>query len=91
MLNLVDDVLPLSEFRADATNLISKARKNHRPILLTQRGKTSAVVVGIEEYQEMLETLEYLRKNNDAEQDILAGNGLTHGEAKKAIYARAKR
>lgn len=51
----------------------------------------SAVVVGIEEYQEMLETLEYLRKNNDAEQDIEAGNGLTHGEARKAIYARIKR
>jgi len=91
MLNLVDDVRPVSEFRANAMSLISQARKNHRPIILTQHGKTSAVVVGIEEYQEMLETLEYLRKNNEAEQDIDAGKGVAHGEARKAIYARAKR
>lgn len=91
MLNLVDDVRPVSEFRANATTLISQARKNHRPILLTQHGKTSAVVVGIEEYQEMLETIEYLRKNNDAEQEIEAGKGVSHHEARKAIYARIKR
>jgi len=91
MLNLVDDVLPVSEFRANATSLISQARKTHRPIVLTQHGKTSAVVVGIEEYQEMLETLEYLRKNNEAEQEIAAGKGISHSEAKKAIIARTKR
>jgi len=90
-LNLVDDVRPVSEFRANATSLISQARKNRRPIVLTQHGKTSAVVVGIEEYQEMLETLEYLRKNYEAEQDIDAGKGVSHTDAKKTILSRAKR
>jgi len=90
MLNLVEDVWPVSGFRANTTALISQARKNHRPIVLTQNGKPSAVVIGIEEYQEMLETLDYLQKNSDAEQDIDAGKGVPHGEAKKAILARVK-
>lgn len=91
MLNLVDDVRPVSEFRANATSLISQARKSRQPIILTQHGKTSAVIVGIEEYQEMLETIDYLRKNNEAEQDIDAGRGVSHGDAKKMILARTKR
>ncbi len=30
------------------------------------------------------------RKSIDADLDILAGNGITHNDAKKAIYARIK-
>lgn len=72
-------------------SMISRTRENHRAIVLTQHGKSAAVVIGVEEYQEMLETIEYLRANNDAEQSIVAGQSLSHAEAKKTILARIRR
>lgn len=88
MIDLTQDICPISDFRANAMSMISRARENRHPIVLTQHGKSAAVVLGVEDYQEMLETIEYLKANDEAEQSINSGKGLNHSEAKKAILAR---
>src|SRR5262249_47739697 len=57
-LNLEEDIRPLSEFRADAAAMIQKIRETGRALVLTQRGHSSAVVLAIREYQQLLDELE---------------------------------
>ncbi|HEX3526660.1 MAG TPA: type II toxin-antitoxin system Phd/YefM family antitoxin [Thermoanaerobaculia bacterium] len=87
-LNLEEDIRPLSEFRADAAALIQKIRETGRALVLTQRGHSSAVVLAIREYQQLLEELELLRDLQTAARQIEDGLGVPQEEAKRQALAR---
>ena len=55
------DIKPVSEFRANAAELIDQLRVNRRPLVLTQRGHSAAVLLDVEDFEEMVEELELLR------------------------------
>ncbi len=58
---LTSDIKPVSEFRANAAELIERIRSTRRPLVLTQRGHSAAVVLGVEEYENLLEEVELVR------------------------------
>src|SRR5262249_51510649 len=82
-LNLEEDIRPLSEFRADAAAMIQKIRETGRALVLTQRGHSSAVVLAIREYQQLLDELELLRDLQTAARQIEDGLGVPQEEARK--------
>ena len=56
-----EDILPLSEFRANLAGYITQTRETGRPIIVTQNGRTAGVFVNAstwDEIQEMLEKME---------------------------------
>lgn len=89
-LRLDRDITPVSEFRADAAELIEQVRANRRPLVLTQRGQSAAVVLDVEEYEQMLEELELLRDIRIAEHEIDAGEGVSNRAAKAELRCRFK-
>lgn len=62
-----EDIRSLSEFRANAAAFIKKVQETKRAIVLTLRGRGCAVLLGISEYQELLDELDELRRGRDAE------------------------
>lgn len=84
-IRLDQDIKPLSEFRANVTSFIDEMKRNKRPLVITQHGKSSAVMLGVAEYEEMLEKLELLSDIQVAENQLRAGDGLTHESAKAQI------
>ena len=90
-INLIEDLCPLSEFRADTAAFITKMRANQRPLALTQHGKCTAVVVSSESYQAMVEQLSLLEDISMGESDILAGRVISHEDLKKKVMARFKK
>lgn len=72
-IQLNKDVTPLSEFRANVSATIEKARKTKRPILITQNGKGSAVLLGINEYEALIDKMELMEEIRLAEEDVKAG------------------
>ena len=89
-LNLEEDIRPLSEFRADAAGLLAGIRRSKRPLVLTQRGHTSAVVLDVSEYQRLVDELELLRDIRTAVRQLEAGEGVAHGEARRRALARLR-
>lgn len=89
--NLASDIKPVSEFRAKAAELIEQIRNTRRPLVLTQRGHSAAVVLDVEEYESLLEELELLRDIRVAEKEIRTGKGVSNREAKAQIRARVAR
>jgi prevent-host-death family protein len=57
---LAEDITPVTDFRTNAAELIQKIKKTRRPLILTQRGRSAAVVEDIREYENRLERLELL-------------------------------
>jgi prevent-host-death family protein len=87
-INISKDIYPLSEFRANAAALIDQVRKTKRPMVLTQNGKSSAVVLDVDEYESLLDKLELLQEVELAENQLQAGMRIQHDEAQKIIKKR---
>jgi len=90
-LSLAEDIKPLSEFRAHATAFIQQVHNTKRPIVITQHGKSSAILVDVTEYENLLETLNVLQDIRMAEQDIKQGRVVSHSKAKKEVLDALQR
>lgn len=91
MINVTEDLCPVSDFRADTAAIITRVRSNKRPLVLTQHGKCAAVVISSEIYQAMIEKLDLLEDIASGEADVAAGQVVPHAELKKRIMARFSR
>jgi len=90
-INLSEDIQPLSEFRANAAAMLRRVRESRRPLVLTQRGHSTAVVLDVRHYEHLLEELELLRDVHRAERQITAGEGIPHEEAREQVRERLTR
>ena len=85
---LTTDVKPVSEFRANAAGLIEQVRTSRRPLVLTQRGHSAAVVLDVSEYERMVEEIELLSDVRTAMQQLEAGDGVSNRDAKAELRRR---
>ena len=86
--NLSEDVQPVSEFRANAAKFVQQVRETRRPLVLTQHGKSAAVLLDVDEYERMVGTIELLRDVQEAERQIDAGQVVDHDEAMAALLEK---
>lgn len=86
-----EDIRPLSEFRANTAAFIEQVRTTHRPIVLTQHGRSAAVLLDVAEYERLAERAELLEDIRVAEEQIARGEGVEHEEAKRQILSRLGR
>jgi len=90
-LRLDEDIKPVTEFRANAATLIEQIRATGRPLVLTQRGYSAAVVVDVREYERLLDELELLRDIQIAERQLADGQGVPHEQACEQIRGAIRR
>jgi prevent-host-death family protein len=87
-IKLDTDIKPVSEFRANAAELIEHVKTSRRPLVLTQRGHSAAVVLDVAQYEGMREEIELLRDVRTAIQQIEAGQGVSNRDAKAELRSR---
>ena len=85
------DIRPLSDFRANVTSIIDEVRKTKRPIVITQHGKSAAIVLDVSEYESMMEKIELLSDIQTAEKQLEDGEGVLHEKAKKKVLGKIKK
>lgn len=90
-INFENDIKPLSEFRANAASFVKQVRDTKRPLILTQHGKSSAVLIDVAEYQSIIEKLELLQEVQLAESQIAEGKILTNRQVQRRLADRYKR
>ena len=78
-----EDIQPLSEFRARVSFYFDKVKKTKRPLIITQNGKSSAILLDVSEYQSMVDKIEVLEDIKLAEEQVSQGKGISHQEVKK--------
>ena len=85
------DIQPLSEFRSKVAFYFDKVKKTKRPLIITQRGKSAAVLLDVSEYESMVDKIEVIEDIKLSEKQLSEGKGITHSEVKKRIAKRLKR
>ncbi len=84
-INLEQDIKPLTEFRANVAAFVQKVRKSKRPMVITQHGRSSAVLIGVEEYESLIEKIEILQDIHLAEKQFNEGQSIDHDDVKNKI------
>ncbi len=85
------DIRSLTEFRANAAALLQQVRHSRRPLVLTQHGRSAAVLLDVEEYERLVERAELLDDVAIAEQQLQRGEGVEHQQAKAQVLAQLPR
>lgn len=79
------DIRPLADFRANLAAVVRQVQRTKRPVILTQHGRSAAVLVDAAEYEALLDRAELLDDVRVAEDEVAAGRGLPHSKAKAAV------
>lgn len=76
-----EDLIPVSDFRIRTAEVVAKLKKNKRPIILTQRGRSAAVLEDVREYERRVERLEMLEAILDGIRAAERGAVVSHSKA----------
>ena len=87
-------IIPVTDLQRQAAQILGDL--NDEPVVITQRGRASAVLLSarryaeIEEDLQMLDDLELLQMVEEAKQDIKDGKTFSHEEVKKRLNFKEK-
>jgi antitoxin YefM len=82
------DIQSLSEFRSNASGFITHIHNTKRPLVITQNGKSAAVLLDVNEYDKLMEKVELIQDVEVALQQIGEGNGISHSDAHQRLKSR---
>ncbi len=85
---LNQDIRPMSDFRSNVTGFIKQVHSTKRPIVITQHGKSSAVLLDVSEYEKMMDKMELIEDINVATEQIKNNEGISHKNAYKQLKKR---
>jgi prevent-host-death family protein len=72
-MKLSESVKPVSYFKAHASEVIRDVVENQKTVVITQNGEARVVVQGVQEYEQMQETLALLKMLAQSKKSIDQG------------------
>lgn len=69
------NIIPISDLRQDAAKILKQLRNNKEPLVITQRGRASAVIISVEAYEKSEHEKEILRLLAKGDREIELGEG----------------
>jgi prevent-host-death family protein len=90
-LKIDQDIRPLSEVRTGIANFIKQVHDTKRPVIITQHGKSVAVLLDVYEYEAIQEKLELLTDVQTSLNQLANGQGVAHENAKEKVLKRVQK
>ncbi len=69
------NIIPVSDLRQDAANVLKRLKDSREPVVITQRGRAAAVMLSVEAFEQSERDKELLRLLARGEREIEAGEG----------------
>jgi prevent-host-death family protein len=69
------DIVPISDLRQDASAILKRVRSSRKPLVITQRGRATAVVLSVDAYEQSEEERQILLALARGERELQAGKG----------------
>jgi len=76
-----EDVRPITELKVKAAEIVNQARDSKRPVLLTRRGRGVAVLLGLDEYEKLVDRAAFIDAVRVGAEAAAAGDLHPHDEA----------
>ena len=71
----VPKIIPISDLRQNASNVVKSVSSSREPVFITQRGRAAAVMVSMEVYENSQHEMDVLHLLARGEKEIEAGIG----------------
>jgi prevent-host-death family protein len=71
----IPKIVPISDLRQDAAAVLKRVRNSREPVVITQRGRASAVMLSVDAYEESEEERRILKALARGDREIQAGKG----------------
>ncbi|REL37823.1 type II toxin-antitoxin system Phd/YefM family antitoxin [Rhodohalobacter sp. SW132] len=84
-ISISKDIEPLSEFRKKSAEFIKRLKKEKQPIILTQHGKSAAVLMDVSEFERFTKKMEMLEDLLEAKQQVEQGKTYSMKQAEERI------
>lgn len=85
------NIIPITDLQRQAAQILNDLTEDMEPVIITQRGRASAVLVSAQKYAEieedlqMLDDLELSLMIAEADQDIRIGNTISQEDVKARL------
>ena len=80
-----EDIIPLSDLKVNPGKIVNRAKDNHRPVLVTSRGRGIAVVQGLDDYEKFEQERQFIKATAQGLMDIQEGKELDFDDAKNRL------
>jgi len=71
----LSNIIPVSDLRQDAAKILKQLKKSDEPLIITQRGRATAVIIGVDAYEKLEHEKEILRLLAKGDREIEEGKG----------------
>jgi len=71
----LSNIIPVTDLRQDAAKLLKQLNESNEPLIITQRGRAAAVMIGVEAYERFEHEKELLRLLAKGVREIELGEG----------------
>jgi len=85
MLNLAKDIRPISYIKAHSAEILKQVEDKKTPVVITQNGEAKAILLDINSYQNIIDSINLMKIISIGEDDIKNGRVITHEELDKKI------
>ena len=82
------DVRPLTEFRANIARYMDELEGRDRPFILTQHGRSAAVLLSVALYENLIDELELARDVRVSEEQLATGEVVPTRKARAEVLRR---
>ncbi|HEX9734344.1 MAG TPA: type II toxin-antitoxin system Phd/YefM family antitoxin [Thermoanaerobaculia bacterium] len=79
-IQIADDIVPLADFKAHASQLFRRLREDQRPLVITQNGKPAGVLITPEEFDRIRERESFVAAVREGLADSAAGRLIDDGD-----------
>ena len=80
-----EDIRPVTDFRNHAAEILAQVKTTKRPVVITQKGKSTAVLVDAEHYERQQELLELLQKIAKGVKAAEEGRLIPHAQVMREV------
>lgn len=86
-MRLTEDIKPITDLKTRSAELVRSVRESRRPLVITQHGEASAVLMDIASYEELRSALMMLRLVAESETAARRGRTVSHSAAMDRLRA----
>lgn len=84
-MQIAEDVLPIAEFKAHASEVVRRLREHRRPVVVTQSGRPAAVLLAPEDYDRLTYRARFLGAIAEGLRDAEAGHVVSDDELARVL------
>lgn len=91
-LRLSQDIRPVTDLKAHGAEIVRQVSQTHRPVVLSRHGRAVAVVLSVEEYEDLQDAAgraELQAAVEEAEGEIAEGRSISGDVVKRQLKAWA--